>query len=100
MKKLYDDHPAPEGDDVAVRIQVVEALGQLHDPAAIPLLKDASLRDPHWDVSEAAVKALAQYGEAAVPAFSELFRDWRPYFKVVGAQMFGQVHSVQAVPLC
>ncbi len=33
-----------------------------------------------------------------MPAFTELFKDWRPYFKVVGAQMFGQVHSVQAVP--
>jgi len=98
LKKLYDDHPAAEGDDVAVRIQVVEALGQLHDPAAIILLGDASKKDPHWDVSEAATKALAHYGETAVPAFIELFHDWRPYFKVVGAQMFGQVASVQAVP--
>jgi len=99
LKKRYDEHPAPEGDDVAVRIAVVEALGRLNDPAAIPLLKDAASKDPHWDVSEAAVKALGQYGEAALPAFTELFNDWRPYFKVVGAQTFGRVKSAQAVPV-
>ena len=84
LKQQYDDHPAAEGDDVAVRIRVVEALGQLQDPAAIPLLKDASLKDPHWDVSEAAVKALAEYGargrpglHRALPGLASLFQNRR-----------------------
>ncbi len=100
LKKRFTDHPAAVGDDVAVRIEVVEALGQLKDPQAIPLLMGAAQNDPHWDVSEAAVKALGLQGEPAIPSLIVLLedKDWRPYLKIIPAEHLARMGSVQAVP--
>ena len=100
LKKRFTDHPAAVGDDVLVRIEVVEALAQLKDPQAIPLLMDAAQKDEHWDVSEAAVKALGLQGEPAIPSLIALIEDknWRPYLKIIPADHLARMGSVEAVP--
>lgn len=96
LKKRYDDHTAPEGPDVAVRIEVAEALGKMHDPRAIKLLQDIALNDAHWDPSEAAAKTLGQHGAAALPAFQSLLADGRPYLRVIAAENMGRLKATQA----
>jgi hypothetical protein len=98
LKKRYESHPAPEGDDVAVRIEVVEALGKLKDSEAIALLRRAAQEDAHWDVSEAAAKALGAYGAEAAPALLPMFADHRGYLKVIAAEHLGRAKVAGAVP--
>lgn len=98
LKKLYESHPAPQGPEVAVRIEVVEALAEAKDKAAIPFLEHVARKDPHWDVSEAAVKVLGAYGEDAVPALLTMFSEWRPYLKIVAARHLGRLESIDALP--
>ncbi len=102
LARRFTEHPAALGPDVNVRIAVVEALGQLPDPRAIPLLQEAALYDPHWDVSEAAVKSLAQIGAPATAALItvlETSKDWQPYLKVISAQALGRLQAAAAVPV-
>ena len=100
LKKLYDDHPAPEGDDPDLRLEIVEELGRRKALEAIPFLREVAEEDDQWDVSEEAVKVLGFYGEAAVPALIELLEsgDWRPYLKIVPAGHVGRMKSASAVP--
>ncbi|NQT20605.1 MAG: PQQ-binding-like beta-propeller repeat protein [Planctomycetes bacterium] len=100
LKKLYDEHQAPNGDDIPLRLGIVEALGHVDDPGAIPLLKQIAQKDNHWDVSEEAVKVLGAHGEAALPAMIELLEsgDWRPYLKIIPAGHAGNLKAAKAVP--
>lgn len=99
LKKRYEAHPAEnDADDVMARVEAVEAMGKLGDPQAIPFLQQAALHDRHWDVSEAAAKALGPYGERAVPAFTALLGDFRPYLKVIAAENLGRVGAVETAP--
>jgi outer membrane protein assembly factor BamB len=98
LKERYAQHPAAEGPEVAVRIEVVEAMAQVRDPQAVPFLVEATLNDPHWDVCEAAAKALGQQGEAAVPALRSLVGDRRPFIRIIAAQNLGQLGAAAGVP--
>lgn len=100
LAKLYADHAAAEGADVALRIAIVEKLGALKDAASVPLLRDAALKDPHWDVGEAAAKSLAVIGRPAIPALIALMGavDWQPYLKTIAAEALGQLAAAEAVP--
>jgi outer membrane protein assembly factor BamB len=98
LKARYDAHQAPEGDDIPLRLGVVAGLEMCTDPQAVALLQQIALRDNHWDVSEAAVKALGAHGEAAVPALQAMFKEWRPYLKVIAAGHLARVRATAAVP--
>ncbi len=98
LKARYDAHKAAEGDDIPVRLGVVAALETSKDPQAVPLLQQIAVLDIHWDVSEAAVKALGAHGDAAVPALLAMFKEWRPYLKVVAAGHLARLHTLAAVP--
>lgn len=101
LAKRFKDHPAAEeGADIAIRLDVVETFGRTKEAQAVPLLLDAAHKDPHWDVSEAATKALAEIGEPAVPAMLTLVAggDWRPYLKIIPAQALGALQRTDAVP--
>jgi len=97
LKKQYEAHPAAEGEEVIFRIEAVEALARVKGAAAVELLRDAALKDPHWDVSEAAAKALGAHGEAALPAVLAVFADRRPYLRVIAARHMEQWKAVGAV---
>lgn len=99
LKKRFDEHPEANGPDIPVRLSIIEDLGVQQDPQAIPFLKKVALDDPHWDVSEAAIKVLAQYNnDAAIPELLTMFVDWRPYLKVPAAQALGRLRAVGALP--
>jgi len=97
LKKLFQQHPAADGPDIAIRLSVLDELAIRKDPSAIEFLKTAALNDPHWDVSEAAGKALAGYDDrAAGHALLALLGDFRPYLRVIGAQGLGRVGTAEA----
>jgi len=100
LAAAFRAHPARVGPDAAVRVEIVETLGRIRDPEAIPFLVDAALRDKHWDVSEAAAKSLGGHDQAAVPALIGLIEngDWRPYLKVIAADHLGRLQAAAAVP--
>jgi len=99
LEKRYEAHPAENAaNDVMARVEVAEAMGKLGDPQAIPFLQRAALNDPHWDVSEAAAKALGAYSDKAAPVFLTLLADQRPYLKVLAAENLGRLGCQEAVP--
>ncbi|KPJ72897.1 MAG: hypothetical protein AMS14_06970 [Planctomycetes bacterium DG_20] len=98
LKKRFEAHPAATGDDVGVRVEVVEALAQLKDPQAIALLEQKALRDPHWDVREAAAKALGAFGEQAMGALTAMLGRGMPYLRIIAAENLGRLKAASAVP--
>lgn len=100
LKKLYDTHPATDGADAALRLAVVEKLAGMGDAESIALLRTAALKDPQWDVGEAAAKSLATIGQPAIPALIALMGavDWQPYLKTIAADGLGQLDAAEAVP--
>lgn len=100
LKKLYGDHPATDGADAALRIAIVEKLGTMKEPESVPFLQAAALKDPQWDVGEAAAKSLVQIGRPAIPALIALMGavDWQPYLKTIAADGLGQLDAAEAVP--
>ncbi|MEO5367773.1 MAG: PQQ-binding-like beta-propeller repeat protein, partial [Magnetococcus sp. WYHC-3] len=100
LKKLFAEHPATDGPDATLRIAIVEKLGIQKDTASVPFLQDAALKDPQWDVGEAAAKSLADIGKPAVPALIALMSasDGQPYLKTVAADALGQLAVAEAVP--
>jgi outer membrane protein assembly factor BamB len=98
LERIWKEHPAADGPDVAVRIQAVEAMAALHDEPVVPFLEQAMLKDPHWDVCEAAAKALVKQGDAAVPALRARLADRRPFIRIIAAHGLGQKADTAAVP--
>ena len=96
LKALYDEQPKGEFDDTALRIAIVEKLEALDDPRAVDLLAAAAHRDGHWDVCEAAVRALGAYGPRAVPALLGMFTESRPFLKTVAAEHLAQLKPADA----
>jgi hypothetical protein len=91
LKRRFADHPAADGPDVPVRLTLVEALADQGGAEAVAFLAIVARRDPHWDVSEAAAKAVAASDDvAAVPALVELLADSRSYVKVIAADGLGR----------
>jgi len=106
IKKIYAENQAPEGPEVALRLQLLEDLVYEDDvfegdPApAMEFLKLTVQKDNHWDVSEEAAKVLGSYGKAAVPTLIELieWKDWRPYPKIIAAGHLEALSAVEAAP--
>jgi len=100
LSERFAQHPALEGPDVGVRIEVVEALGAMRDSRAVPLLLDAAQKEGHWDVREAAAKSLAQLGEPATQALITLLdtKNAQPFSRVIAAQGLGRLQAAEAVP--
>jgi outer membrane protein assembly factor BamB len=101
LKKLFADHPATDGADAGIRIAIVEKLGAMKDAESVPFLQTAALKDPQWDVGEAAAKSLAGIGRPALPALIALMGavDWQPYLKTIAADALGQLAAAEAVPV-
>lgn len=98
LKQRFAEHPAAEGPDVAVRIEVVEAMAGLAEPEVVSFLAEATLKDPHWDVCEAAAKSLGRQGEAALGVLRSLAADNRPFIRIIAAQSLGKLADAEAVP--
>lgn len=88
--------PANEGPDIVIRLAVVEALATLKDPGANAVLLTIAQKDPHWDVSEAAAKALASRGPEATVALLQMLDDGREYPAIIAAEALGELQAVPA----
>ncbi len=100
LKSRFERHPAPDGDDIPVRLAVVDAMAPLGDDEAVAFLKEAAIKDPHWDVCEAAAKSLAaRDGQAAAGALLDLAGDGRGYMKIITAGGLGRLRVMAAVPV-
>jgi HEAT repeat protein len=98
LERICKEHPGADGSNVAVRIQAVEAMAVLHDAPVVPFLEQAILKDTHWDVCEAAAKALVKQGDAAVPVLRARLVDRRPFIRIIAAQGVGQKGDIAAIP--
>ena len=99
LKQLFQAHPAADGPDIPVRLAVVDALAELRSEDAVVFLKKIAVKDPHWDVCEAAGKAVAESDTpGTVPALLELADDRRDYMKIIATGGLGRLHVVAAVP--
>ena len=99
LKQRFKAHPAEDGDDIPVRLAVVDALSELRDAEAVAFLKTIAVDDPHWDVCEAAAKAVADSDTpATVPALLGLLDDRRDYMKIIAAGGVGRLRAAAAVP--
>jgi len=100
LKQRFESHPAEDGPDIPVRLDVVNALADLQSTQAVIFLKQIALKDPHWDVCEAAAKALgASKTPETIPALLALENDRRDYMKIISANSLGQLQAGDAVPL-
>ena len=100
LKERFQAHPAADGDDIPVRLAVVDGLAELHDAEAVTFLKTIAVKDPHWDVCEAAAKAVADSDTSAtVPALIGLSEDRRDYMKIIAAGGLGRLRAVAAAPV-
>ena len=97
LKTLFEDQPGGEFDDTTLRILIVEKLATMREPEAVDLLARISLRDQHWDVAEAAVKALGRHGRNAVSALLSMFEKGRPYHMTLAAEYLAEIKPPQAV---
>ena len=99
LKADFHSHPAEHGPDVQVRLDIVEAASRLTAPDLPQFLLQAA-RDPQWDVSTAAAKALARLGPAAADQLDDLLRgaSGQEYLNVIAAEALGEMCMVQAAP--
>lgn len=99
LKQRFEAHPAADGDDIPVRLAVVNALFALGDVEAVTFLKTIAEKDPHWDVCEAAAKAISESNTpATIPALMGLSEDSRDYMKTIAAGGLGRLRVPMAVP--
>ncbi len=99
LQRRFEEHPAAEGADIPVRLAVVDALAHSQDGAAVVFLAQVALKDPHWDVSEAAAKAVtAADGPESVTGLLGMLADSRPYLQVLGAEGLGRQRVAGAAP--
>ncbi len=99
IEARYRAHPADYGPDVAMRLDAVDATSRLKGPEVARFLMTAA-RDPHWDVSTAAAKALARLGPVAVDELIDLLRQatGQEYLNIIAAESLGEMRVVKAVP--
>lgn len=99
LQRRFQAHPAADGDDIPVRLSVVDALSEFRNDESVTFLKTIAEKDPHWDVCEAAAKAVSDSNTpATVPALMGLVADPRDYMKVIAAGGLGRLRAVGAVP--
>lgn len=100
LKKIFDDNPSVEDNrpDVHRRVDVCERMATLKDPRVIPFLLKATKATnvPHYDINEAACKALGQQGEPATDALIELLNDERDWVKIIAADNLARIKPPKA----
>ena len=99
LKAFYMAQPVGVHDDTQLRLEIVEKLSRIRDPDATAILGLIVQRDGHWDVTEAAVRALGHHGRRAVPALLHMFSKGQPFFKTVAAEQLARLKPPEAAPV-
>ncbi len=99
LKERILSHPGiDEGNpNVAIRVELVDKMGQIKDPDAPVFLKKIIMED-HWDVSETAVRTLGKQGDAALPVLLELTADSRQWVRTLSCQALGVLANPESIP--
>ncbi len=87
---------AMEDSDGLVRRESAVALGLIRDPAALPGLLN-TLNDPELPVRRAVAAAIANWGEAALPALHERLAQAPPEQRMALADILGGLGAADAV---
>lgn len=100
LRQRYEAHVAdwkiePEAQ---IRLETVEAIARLNDPAVIPFLLYVVQKEPHWDICEEAAKCLGRKGAPAIDALLLLVPDTRPFIRTVAIVELGRLRVAKAVP--
>jgi HEAT repeat protein len=83
--------------DKNVRVAAVEALGQLRDSEAVPIIA-ACLQDESWSVRCAAAIALGQMGErSSIPLLVQSLKDSDADVRVAVSEALGAIGDVEAI---
>ena len=98
LKAFYMAQPVSENDDTQLRLEIVDRFARMRHPDAADMLGLIVQRDGHWDVSEAAVRALGNHGRRAVPALLHMFSKGQPFFKTVAAEQLARLKPPEAAP--
>jgi len=88
-----------DSEDVHVREEAAQALGEAKDPRAIKPLIDALKKDEYWDVREAAADALGEIGDpsALKPLMKALEKDENGNVQGAAAEALGGIGDAIAV---
>ncbi len=98
LKAFYMPLPKGEHDDTMLRLEIVEKLVHMDHPQVPDFLAEIVEVDAHWDVTEAAVRELGQYGQRAVPVLIDMFKKGQPFYKTVAAEHLAELKAPEAVP--
>ena len=94
---LHEKFPEAFRNDTDLKRRLVEALGKLGDPQAVPPLIKA-LGDDWDDVRRAAAEALVKIGTPAVPALIQALGHRYSAVRRAAAEALGELGDPQAVP--
>ena len=94
---LHEKFPEAFRNDTDLKRRLVEALGKLGDPQAVPPLIKA-LGDDWDDVRRAAAEALGRIGAPAVPPLIQALGDSDRDVRAVSAEALGKLGDPRAVP--
>ncbi len=94
IQARFRAHPNAHGPDVAIRLDMVDAASRRGGAEVAPFLLIAA-RDPHWDVSTAAAKALARLGLPATDQLIDLLKETggQGYLNVIAAETLGELRA-------
>lgn len=101
LKQHYEKHKAADWQqepEAQIRLETLEAIARLDDPAVVPFLLWAVQKEPHWDICEEAVKSLGRKGVPAIPALLVLMPDSRPFVRTVAINELGRLRATEAIP--
>ncbi|MBN2380946.1 HEAT repeat domain-containing protein [candidate division WOR-3 bacterium] len=88
-----------DNDDVRVREEAAQALGETKDPRAIKPLINTMKKDEYWDVRKAAAQSLGELGNPAAvnPLLNVLKKDDNRNVQGAAASALGEIGDTKAV---
>jgi hypothetical protein len=100
LQQRYVDHRADwqNEPEAQIRLETLEAITNLDEPAVIPFLLETVQKEPHWDICEEAAKSLGRKGAPAIDALITLAPDNRPFVRTIAITELGRLRAAKAVP--
>ena len=100
LQRRYEQHQADwqNEPEAQIRLETLEAIAALDDPAVLPFLLRTVQQEAHWDICEEAAKSLGRKGAPAIAALILLVPDSRPFVRTIAIQELGRLRATAAIP--
>jgi hypothetical protein len=100
LKQRYEQHQADWQNEpkAQIRLETLEAIANLDDPAVVPFLLQTVQQEPHWDICEEAAKSLGRKGPPAIASLILLMPDSRPFVRIIAISELGRLRATEAIP--